>query len=119
MKQSTIGVLLSVFVYPGLGQVILGSKYSGVGFISLTTIVIVGLVYRIAKRLYFTLDQMARLSGEGALELGQLIELLRASDNGWHVEIFGFILLLVCWIASILHAYLSGQKLNRDPISRS
>jgi len=119
MKQSTTGVLLSGLVYPGLGQVILGRKFTGVGFISLTTIVIIGIVFRIAERLYFALDQMMRLGGEQALELDRLIELLRASDTGWHVEIFGLMLLVFCWLASIVHAYLLGQKLDREPVSRA
>ncbi len=119
MKQSTTGLLLSGFVYPGLGQVILGRKFLGVGFISLTTIVMIAIVFRIAKRLYFALDQMMRLGGDEALELGRLIELLRASDTGWHFEIFGLILLVLCWLASIAHAYLLGRKLDQEPVSRA
>ena len=44
MKPATKGVVLSGLVYPGIGQIFLGRKYSGLGIMIVSTIALVVLI---------------------------------------------------------------------------
>ena len=114
MKESTKGALLSALVYPGLGQLVLGAKVSGVFFAVLTTTGLLLILYRITIRVYRALDQiLPELTGR----FGDLRNVLALVDQstypGWTVEIISLILVFVCWGASILHAYWVGSRLDR------
>jgi TM2 domain-containing membrane protein YozV len=115
MKQSTTGAVFSGLVYPGVGQIALGRKTTGVVFIALTTGALVVIFYRIITRVYLAMDQIMPVVEEEASDFSQLIErFLQTSNGSWRVEIASVIFLVLCWAGSILHAYYLGRKLDRQ-----
>ena len=114
MKESTKGVLLSGLVYPGLGQLVLGAKFSGVLFAILTTAGLLVFIYRLTVRIYHALEHSVPVKDNNTLNWNQFIDILsHSSYNGWHIEVIGLVLVLSCWTFSCLHAYLVGQKMDR------
>jgi len=115
MNQSTKAALLSGLVYPGLGQLALGRIYSGTTFIALSTIGFVVLIYRLSKRVYLILDQIIPMLAEDALDFRKIMELSsQTSYSGWNVETLALLLVICCWLVSVVHAYYLGKRLDRS-----
>ena len=114
MKESTKGSLLSALVYPGLGQLVLGSKWSGVLFTSLTTVGLLVIIYRMTMRFYRSLDQIPTLLTGDPHDLGKLFTILdQSAYSSWSTELGCLLIVAVCWVASIIHAYWAGSRLDR------
>jgi hypothetical protein len=114
MKESTKGALLSFLVYPGLGQLVLGFKSSGVFFAVLATFCLLVIVYRLTMRIYQALDPMISLLANNSLSLSKTIEILNQSSySSWRVEGLSLAFLMFCWIAAGLHAVLAGGRIDR------
>ena len=108
MKDSVKGMLLSGLVYPGVGQLVVGSKLIGAGFVFATTAGLFIIIYRLTRRIYQAIEQLL-LTGETP-KIATFIELIGQSTyKNWRVEGFCLILVLCCWVVSILHAYLIGR----------
>lgn len=114
MKESTKGALLSVLVYPGLGQLVLGLKISGALFAILTTAGLLVIIYRISVRIFHTLNPILSSVADNDLNWSKFIEIVsRSSYDSWQVEGISLVFLILCWIAAGLHAYLAGRKVDR------
>jgi TM2 domain-containing membrane protein YozV len=114
MKASTKGAFLSGLVYPGLGQLVLGSIVAGWLLVLLTTAGLLVLIFRLAKRIAVAIDQLLPVLAKGGFDLPQFVEMVsRALDDGWQIEGVSSIIIVSCWIAAISHAYLLGRKLDR------
>ena len=114
MKESIKGALLSALVYPGLGQLILGAKFKGISFAVLTTAGLLVIIYRMTIRIYRALDLiLPALTGN----FGDLPKILTILDQStypdWSGEIISLIVVVICWGASIIHAYWLGCRLDR------
>ena len=115
MKQSIKGALLSGLVYPGSGQLILGRILAGGTFIVLTTIGFGVLIYRIAKRLYLILDRVLPMLVRDDLDFSKLIDSMDQSTySSWDVELVSFILVVICWVAAAVHAYVVGKQIDNQ-----
>ena len=114
MKQATKGALLSGLVYPGTGQLFLGRMICGLAFIVLVTLSLGILIYRIAIRIYLIMDQMLLMRANNTLDYRKLIDLLnRAGYTNWDVELISLIVVVCCWVVSIVHAYYLGLNAER------
>ena len=114
MKESTKGALLSALVYPGLGQLLLGARFSGVLFAVLTTTGLLIFIYRLTIRISRAMDQiLPALTGN----LGDLRKIFAIIDQStysdWSGEIISLMVVVICWGASIIHAYWVGCRLDR------
>ena len=111
-------MLLSGLVYPGLGQMLLKKRSSGIVFIMGTTAGLIVLFYRLMQRIYRVMEQvMPRLVDE-ALDLRTLKQLVESSSNGgWWIENICLIVIVGCWLAAIAHAYFVGKKIDLQPPS--
>jgi hypothetical protein len=115
MRQSTKGILLSGLIYPGAGQFALDRFYAGTAFLVLTTIGLVVLIFRIAKRIYLVLDQLMPMLANDGFDFHRIVELSsQTSYPTWSVEILSLALVLCCWMISIFHAYLLGKKQDKS-----
>ena len=113
MKESTKGALLSFLVYPGLGQLVLGFKSSGVLFAALSTGCLLLISYRLTMRIYQALDPIISLLANNSLSLSKAVEILNQSSySSWRVEGFSLGALLLCWVAAGLHAYFAGGRIK-------
>ena len=114
MKESTKGALLSFLVYPGLGQLVLGLKISGVLFAVLATAGLLVVIYRITVRIFHALDPILSSLADNSLIWSKFIEIVsRSPYDSWRVEGISLVFLLLCWMAAGVHAYLAGQKIDR------
>ncbi len=113
MKASTRGMLLSGLVYPGIGQLLLGHKPSGIMFVVGTSAGLIVLTYRLVQRAYRVMDQaMSRLVDNG-LDMKALMQLIEhSSTGGWGVEKVSLIVIAGCWLTAIVHAYFVGKKID-------
>lgn len=114
MKESTKGALLSLLVYPGVGQLALGSRISGVLFAVLTTAGLLVIIFRITVRIFHALDPILSSLADNSLIWSKFIEIVsRSPYDSWQVEGISLVFLLLCWIAGGLHAYLAGQRIDK------
>ena len=110
MKESTKGALLSALVYPGLGQLVLGLKFSGIVWAVLTTAGLLVIMYRITVRMFYALDPILSSAADKALQWSEFVNIIRHGHyDSWQVEGIGLIFLLVCWLAAGVHAYFAGR----------
>lgn len=113
MKESTKGALLSFLVYPGVGQLVLGLKSSGVFFTVLSSISLLVIVYRLTMRVHQAMDPIIALLANNSFSLGKVVELFSQSAySSWRTEGFSLIFLIFCWIAAGLHAYFAGGRIG-------
>lgn len=113
MKASTRGMFLSGLVYPGLGQLLLGHKPSGIMFVLGTSAGLIVLTYRLVQHAYRVMDQAMSRLADNALDMKALKELVEhSSTSGWGVEKICLIVIVGCWLAAIGHAYFVGRKMD-------
>jgi len=111
MKPATKGACLSGLVYPGTGQLFFGRILTGLAFISLTTIGLGVLIYRIAQRIYRAFDTVLEMLVNKSLTFQEFKELLSQTGySSWDLELTSLIVVVVCWIVSIIHAYYMGNR---------
>jgi hypothetical protein len=120
MKASIKGAFLSGLVYPGLGQLVLGSMMAGWFLVLVTTAGLAHLIFRMIRRLDVAVDQLLPVFSRGGFNLAQFVESVRhAFDDNWQIEGISSIIIVFCWLAATSHAYLLGRKLDRQkPVKR-
>ena len=110
MKQATKGVVLSGLVYPGTGQIFLGRIYMGLGIITLSTIALITLIYRMAVRIYRSIDPLFEMLATKSLTFQNIKSMLSQTGYaGWDMELISLIVFVFCWVASMVHAYYLGK----------
>ncbi len=115
MKPSTKGAFLSGLVYPGTGQLFFGRIFSGLVCISLVTIGLGVLIYRIAIRIYLAIDRAMPMWDSNTLSLQKFINLMNQTEySDWNVELTSLGVVILCWIVSIVHAFYLGFKKERS-----
>lgn len=115
MKESTKGALLSFLVYPGLGQLVLGAKFSGILFAVFSTIALLVIIYRFTTRILHAIDPILSSLSSNALSLPKVIDLINQSSyDSWRVETLSLIFLVSCWIAAGVQAYFVGRMVDRE-----
>ena len=114
MNASTKGALLSLLVYPGVGQLALALRISGVLFAVLATAGLLVFMFRITVRIFHALDPILSSLADNSLNLSNFLEIVsRSPYDSWQVEGISLVFLLSCWIAAGLHAYLAGQRIDK------
>lgn len=109
-------MLLSGLVYPGLGQLLLGHRPSGIFFILGTSAAFVVLIYRLMQRVFRVMNEAVSRLTYNALDVQTLKELLeQTSAGGWRVENLCLIGIFGLWLAAIVHAYFVGKKIDSHP----
>ena len=113
MKESTKGALLSLLVYPGLGQLLLGLKFSGAVFAALTTAGLLVITYRITVRMFHALDPILSSAADKALQWSDIVNIIRHGHyDSWQAEGISLVFLLLCWVVAGVHAYFAGRRID-------
>lgn len=111
-------MLLSGLVYPGVGQLLAGHRRAGLIFVLGTSAGLIVLFYRLMRRAYRVMEQAIPRLADEALDLQTIKELIaQSSTGGWGIENLCLIGIAVCWLASIVHAYIVGRKIDPQPRS--
>lgn len=114
MKQSTKGALLSGLVFPGLGQLIHKHKARGFGFMAAVLACIVVIIVKATELAQASLQQM---QAEGKAITDEAVQ--QAAQQAMHNPAsqtlsLALIALLICWLASIVDAWMVGNKLDKQ-----
>jgi hypothetical protein len=113
MKPATKGLVLSGLVYPGAGQIFLGRIYTGLGFIALSTITLLVLIYRMAIRFYRGIDPFLEMLATKSLTFQNIKSILSQTGYAsWDMEFISLIGFVFCWAASMVHAYYLGKSIG-------
>jgi hypothetical protein len=117
MNNAFKGVLLSGLILPGLGQVVLKRYARGV-IIMLT--VLLGLSVVVLKAVQYALVIVEKIELEGGdIDLNAIMNAATHASGSADSLTFNLLLLLivVCWIISVIDAYRIGR--NKDLEERS
>ena len=118
MKLSTRAVLLSLFMFPGAGHILLKKKISGCLFIGVGVVATFIIVTSKMKRAYVIADQLSK--GEIPFDMQHIIEkvikILTTAPSGSEGDVFiiAFNALIIVWFVSTLDAYRIGRKMDKE-----
>lgn len=109
MCKSTTAVLLSAFVYPGIGHFYLKKHIQGALFAGVATVSLYFLLVTVVKMAQDISDKI--LNGEIAIDVIEISEVIRKllEDSGIHQVNVATSVLFICWIVSMVDAYRLGR----------
>ncbi len=108
MKKSLKATLLSGFVFPGVGQVYLGQRRRGWGFIVSVSLIFAYVVIHITVHAY---REIAAAAAKGvAIDIPVIQKSVANSSDA--ATTAGLALLVLLWLAAILDAYVAGERLE-------
>ncbi len=116
MKRSLKGVLLSGLVFPGLGQVALDVRKRG-WLLILTAVFCLGVIVVSAVRKALVI--LETLAEEGKpLDIQSISEAATRASTTSGTVIFNlfFLILILCWLFSIVDAYRIGVRQDHQDI---
>ena len=114
MKRATKGAILSGLCYPGAGQMFFGRIYLGLGIIAVSTIALAVLIYRIAIRIYRSLDPLIDMLATKSLTFQKIkLSLSQTGYASWDLELASLLVVIFFWITSTVHAYYLGKNNGR------
>ncbi len=108
MTKTTKAILLSAVAYPGAGQIFLKRYPIGIVFIVISTIGLYFILQNIFKITFQIIDRIK--SGETPPDFSSLLSLLSQHDT--QLLNSAFIIMIITWVASIIHVYFIGNKTN-------
>lgn len=114
MKPSTKGAILSGLGFPGVGQILLGRKWEGAGFIIVTSAAILAILYSAFQRIPLILEKLIPEMERGTLTLAMIFKETHriTAMGGTALEQISLWTILFCWALSLTHAYLVGRKME-------
>lgn len=114
MKPWLKGALLSGLVFPGLGQVVLRRRKTGMGFVLVTVAGIIGLIYGIVQQMQLVLARLTPELEQGTLTMGRIFEEAHRLTESGTMTVTGISIwvIVVCWLAAIVHAIRQGIKME-------
>ncbi len=105
MMKSTKAILLSAFVYPGAGQLFLKRSTSGIIFITISTIGLYFILSNIFKITFQVIDDIK--NGGAQPDFTTLLSLISQHDT--QLLNTAMTVMIITWLASIIHLYLMGK----------
>ncbi len=110
MNRSLKGALLSGLVFPGLGQVVLGVKKRG-WLLILTAVFCLGAIVVSAMQKALVIIEMLAKEGK-PLDIESISEAAvnASTTSGTGVFNLFFLVLVLCWLFSIVDAYRIGAR---------
>ncbi len=108
MKKSLKAALLSGLVFPGAGQVYLGFRMRGWGFIVAVLLIFAYVTIHMTVQAY---REIAAAAAKGvAIDIPAIQKSVAAGSDA--ATTAGLVLLVLLWIAAILDAYVAGERLE-------
>lgn len=112
MKLSTRASLLSFFVFPGIGHVVLKKYLSGWTLISIAAAAALIIFISMMKRAYVISEQLA--SGAIPFNIQYIVDTIRTTPPGTEGSVLNIAVnvLVVVWVISTVDAYRIGKKMD-------
>jgi hypothetical protein len=118
MRSSLKGACLSGLVYPGLGQIVQKHYGRGIALVALVTGSLAVMVSAASRQIAAMLAEVE--SGGAAYDITTLLgEAARISGGREDAAIrWSSVVVLCCWVAGVIDAYLSGKKIDEEQAAR-
>jgi TM2 domain-containing membrane protein YozV len=121
VKKSTKAVLLSAFIFPGVGHIYLKKFMPGVVLVGSSFAAISYLISRIVERAFQISDRIQR--GDVQLDIETITEFVSKQSTGADTQLLNIatIALIICWLIGIIDSYRIGcvrDKNDDVPVSR-
>jgi len=113
VKRSTKAVLLSAFVFPGVGHIFL-KKYKSAAVLG--SVSFAGLYYLISTAVERALQITEKLqSGDVPLDVAAITELVSQQSAGTEAQLLNIATsaLIICWIIGVIDSYRVGCAGNK------
>ena len=119
MSKALKGALFSALVFPGVGELVLKSYARGIAFVAVALAclgALVGMAVRQARTIVNAL-----LAGGGAVDLDSVTTAANEAAHGaaGGVATAATLVLVLCWIASIIDAYRIGKQADTEGARRA
>lgn len=111
MNRSLKAALLSAFIFPGAGQLFLKRRGRACLFLLPSLVAAVYYFDQVMTRASAIAEQI--LAGKGPLDPAQLAAQLESDAPGSPLMTAAAVVMIVCWIASIVDACLIGRAQER------
>jgi hypothetical protein len=114
MKKSTKAVLLSTFVFPGLGHFVLNKYKHG---IVLAGISFAGMYYLVSKTVEKALHIAEKIqSGDVRLDTEGIAELVSKQATGAETQLLDIATytIIICWLIGIVDSYRAGSVQDKN-----
>ncbi len=113
MKHRTKAVLLSAFVFPGLGHIVLKKYRAGAVLAGAALTALVFLVTKAVNTALEISDMIQR--GEVQLDTAALTELISSRTGGTESLLLNIatVVLVLCWITGMVDSYRVGRLLDQ------
>ena len=108
MKKSLKGALLSGLLFPGAGQLWLKRPVRGIALMVAVSISLAVIVTKVGQQALTMLEKME--SEGGPVDLVAIVNLAHATSYDDFAMKCASLLLVACWIGSIIDAYILGGK---------
>lgn len=112
MKKSLKAALLSGLVFPGVGQFWLKHAVRGSVLVVAVSASLAVIVVKITQQALAILEKIE--SEGGAVDLVAIVNSANASSSNDNVIKIASLLLVACWIVSIVDAYALGRKKEQE-----
>lgn len=110
MNKSVKAALFSAFIFPGLGQILIGHEKRGWIILGVNSVFLCLIIYKIVQQVNFVIFEIQRTGKLIDFEtiLNMTSTITSYSDNTFLNTML--VLFLVGWVASIIDAYILGNK---------
>jgi hypothetical protein len=113
MKSSLKGALLSGLVLPGLGQLWLKQYAKGAALIIAVSAAMALIVAKAARHALTILEQAEATGTVDMVAIVNSASRASARPDDWQTTV-AMAVLVICWVAGVVDAYLAGKKLDRQ-----
>jgi hypothetical protein len=107
MNRAMKAALFSAFVFPGSGQIYLKRRLRGLIMMALA---LLGLVILVTRAVGAAMEGLKSMQMDGKTPDINAISNLATSSSANASSDFWTILLVCCWVASVIDAYITGKK---------
>jgi len=116
MKPWLKGAILSGLVFPGLGQIVVGRRKEGIGFILVTSAGILALIYGLVRQIQVVLARLTPELEQGTLTMDRIFQEVHklTSTGAMTLTRISIWLIVLCWLAAVVHAV----SLGREPVKK-
>ncbi len=114
MKKSLKGALISGLVFPGLGQVILKGYKRGALLILMISVAMLIFILKAVEQAFIILENVE--SAGGALDMNALLNAAAEASTSPANSAMNYALsfIFLCWLYSIIDAFLLGRRRDRE-----
>jgi len=112
MKKSLKAALLSGLIFPGVGQIWLKHALRGIVLVAAVSASLAVIVVKVSQQAFAILEKIE--SEGGAVDLVAIANTANASSSHDSAIKIASLVLVACWVVSMIDAYVMGSKQDRE-----